>query len=224
MKKILVIMPLYNREDLVGSAIESVVQQTYENWELVIIDDKSTDDSLKEIEKYRDHPKITIYENEINKGCYYSRNRGLIESLKMDWDLFTIHDPDDISSINRFEVLVDRFEKEPTLSCLKTTYIKVHSNTREPVKTRNGNYDIYCSEGIAIFSRKGFEKIGYFDDTRFSGDTDYVTRMECLGDIDDEITTSEDYNVLYICQVHGDNLTVTHPVATRGLYYQKINV
>lgn len=223
MKKILVIMPLYNREDLVGSAIESVLQQTYENWELVIIDDKSTDESLKVIEKYRDNPKITILENTENRGCYYSRNRGLVEFQNKDWDLFTIHDPDDISSDTRFETLVKNFDNAPTLASLKTTYIKVYANTREPIVDKNGKYDVYCSEGIAMFSRKGFQKIGFFDNTRFSGDTDYVIRMESLGDIDDEITTGEDYNVLYICQVHPENLLVTHPIEERIPYYVKIN-
>jgi len=55
-------MPLFNRGKYLNQAIESVVQQTFENWELVIVDDSSTDSSLKIAKQYKDRKNITILE------------------------------------------------------------------------------------------------------------------------------------------------------------------
>jgi glycosyltransferase involved in cell wall biosynthesis len=62
MEKLLIIMPLFNRGKYLNQAIESVVQQTFENWELVIVDDSSTDSSLKIAKQYKDRKNITILE------------------------------------------------------------------------------------------------------------------------------------------------------------------
>lgn len=71
-----VIMPAYNGEKFVHQAIESVIMQTYENWELIIIDDGSTDNTVKIIEQFEDK-RIRFYKNNVNMGIAYSRNRAL---------------------------------------------------------------------------------------------------------------------------------------------------
>ncbi|MBQ6218262.1 MAG: glycosyltransferase [Methanosphaera sp.] len=74
-----VIMPVYNRSDLVSNAIKSVLNQSYDNFELIIIDDGSTDDTINQINKFKDK-RIKLLKNEENRGVSYSRNRGLKES------------------------------------------------------------------------------------------------------------------------------------------------
>lgn len=75
-----VIMPVYNREDTVQMAIDSVLNQSYQNLELIIIDDGSDDDTA-EILKNNENPKIKIIKNETCQGVSQARNRGL-ESAK----------------------------------------------------------------------------------------------------------------------------------------------
>ena len=55
-----IIMPAYNCEKYISKAIESVKKQTYKNWKLIIINDKSTDNTKKEIEKYLDEKILTL--------------------------------------------------------------------------------------------------------------------------------------------------------------------
>jgi len=74
-----VCIPVYNREKFVRGAILSVLNQTYKNFEIIVIDDGSTDSSFKIIQKFQD-PRISIFENGENKGIVYSRNRCLKES------------------------------------------------------------------------------------------------------------------------------------------------
>ncbi len=72
-----VVLPAYNRETLVRRAIESVLTQTFGDFELIVVDDTSTDDTYKVIETYSNDTRITICRNESNVGPGASRNRGI---------------------------------------------------------------------------------------------------------------------------------------------------
>ena len=72
-KKLLVIIPYYNVEKHLEEAIEGIIQQTYQNWHLVLIDDASTDNSRKVAEKYKDNKKIILE--------FYSENKYKIKDL-----------------------------------------------------------------------------------------------------------------------------------------------
>ena len=80
-------MPLYNKEKFVERAIDSILNQTFQNFVLYIINDCSTDNSLKKIKKYLDNPKIKLINNQTNMGAYYSRNVGLQLLEKEDFDI-----------------------------------------------------------------------------------------------------------------------------------------
>ena len=74
-----IIMPCYNAANYIGETIESVLAQTYTDWELLIVDDCSTDDSLAVIARYQD-PRIRVLQNETNSGAAASRNYALREA------------------------------------------------------------------------------------------------------------------------------------------------
>jgi glycosyltransferase involved in cell wall biosynthesis len=75
--KLSVIVSVYNTEKYVRKCIESLINQTYENLELIIIEDGSTDSSLSVLKKYKDNSRVKLIENGQNKGLSYSRNLGL---------------------------------------------------------------------------------------------------------------------------------------------------
>lgn len=73
-----VIMPNYNGGEFIKHAVNSVINQTYKNWELIFVDDCSTDNSLEIIEELRQQDKrIKVYKNSENKGAATSRNIAL---------------------------------------------------------------------------------------------------------------------------------------------------
>lgn len=81
MNKISIIMPVYNSLEFLKETIDSVKLQTYKNWELIIVDDNSTDGSRKYlIKKYRSEKKIKIFFNKKNYGPGYSRNKAIEKS------------------------------------------------------------------------------------------------------------------------------------------------
>lgn len=93
-----VIMPSYNKAAYIGKTIESVISQTYENWELILVDDASTDDSVSVISGYKDE-RIKVTQNESNMGIADTRNKAL--SLARG-EYIAVLDADDISPDYRF--------------------------------------------------------------------------------------------------------------------------
>ncbi|WP_027704719.1 glycosyltransferase family 2 protein [Zymobacter palmae] len=98
--KFSVILPVYNAEDTVLQAVESVLKQTVSSLELIVIDDSSTDNSMhKIIENIKDN-RVKILKNTENQGVSYSRNKG-IQNSKGEFLAFI--DSDDTWSIDKLE-------------------------------------------------------------------------------------------------------------------------
>jgi teichuronic acid biosynthesis glycosyltransferase TuaG len=72
-----IIMPAYNAENTIERSIETVLMQTYDNWELIIVNDCSKDNTLDVLEKYKDNPKIKVFTNDVNSRAAVTRNNGL---------------------------------------------------------------------------------------------------------------------------------------------------
>jgi glycosyltransferase involved in cell wall biosynthesis len=86
-----VVTPTYNRADTLGRAIDSVLLQTYPDWELIVVDDGSTDESTEVLAGYADE-RIRIYRHEHNRGATAAKNTGF-DHMRGEW--FTILDSDD---------------------------------------------------------------------------------------------------------------------------------
>lgn len=105
-----VIIPVYNVEDYLHVCINSVLKQTYEDFEIICVEDASTDSSLEILEYFaQKDSRVKILKNDSNKGCGYSRNRGL-EEAKGKYISFL--DGDDWFSPTAFEILIEKAEKE----------------------------------------------------------------------------------------------------------------
>jgi hypothetical protein len=114
MPKISVIMPAYNAERYVGEAIESVLSQTFGDFEFLIIDDASTDSTESVIASFSD-PRIRLLKNENNLGIARTLNRGLDEALG---EYIARMDSDDVSLPERFEKQVRYLDLHPECDVL----------------------------------------------------------------------------------------------------------
>ncbi len=104
-----ILMPLYNGERYVRQAIQSVVEQTYTNWELLVLNDGSTDNSEQIVREFTDE-RIRYMQNAENKGIVYTRNR-LFELAKGDY--WAILDCDDIAHPQRIAKQVAYLQQNP---------------------------------------------------------------------------------------------------------------
>lgn len=106
---ITVLMPVYNGAAFVGEAIESILSQSYRDFEFLILDDGSTDDTLPIIRSFRD-PRIRLMVHPINRGLQYTLNEGIDLAAH---DLIARMDADDISHPWRLEKQVAYMAANP---------------------------------------------------------------------------------------------------------------
>lgn len=109
MPEISVIMPVYNAEKYLAEAVDSILCQTYTDWELIIIDDGSTDESDTIIRSYSDS-RIRYYRNDGNQGLITTLNKGI--SL-CSGKYIARMDADDISMPERFQLQKDFLDSHP---------------------------------------------------------------------------------------------------------------
>lgn len=114
-----VIMGIYNCQDTLAEAIESVISQTYTKWEIIMCDDCSCDKTLEIAKKYGDiYPnKIKILKNDKNMGLNYTLNKCLKNSRGK---YIARMDGDDICSPNRFNKEINLLIKNPEISIVST--------------------------------------------------------------------------------------------------------
>jgi glycosyltransferase involved in cell wall biosynthesis len=123
-----VITPSYNSANYIEECVESVLSQTYQNWEMVIIDDLSTDDSIHVIEKFCERDsRIRLIRQEINTGPAKARNLG-IEAAKGDFIAFL--DSDDIWLPHKLEKQIS-FMLQNDLTLTYSSYYTIDENGLE---------------------------------------------------------------------------------------------
>ncbi len=105
-----VVMPVYNGEKFVAEAIESILNQTYTDWELIIVNDGSTDNTESVIKKFTQDKRIRYYKHNKNLGQSYAYNKGFFLAKGK---YIAIQDSDDISLPHRLEREVEVLEKHP---------------------------------------------------------------------------------------------------------------
>lgn len=107
--KVSVLMACYNAERYLEKAIESILEQTFEDFELILLDDGSTDNSIKIEQQFalKDH-RVRVEKNSTNQGLVFTRNR-LLELAKGEY--IAILDADDISYPQRLEVEIMYLEQ-----------------------------------------------------------------------------------------------------------------
>lgn len=114
--KISVFMPAYNSEEFIAEAIESILNQTFKDFEFIIINDGSTDHTWDIIQKYaRQDNRIRAYSRCINKGIVYTANEGF-ELARGEY--IARMDSDDISLPERFEKQIKYMETHPDIGLL----------------------------------------------------------------------------------------------------------
>lgn len=139
-----IIMPSYNTAPYIAETIQSVLNQTYRNWELIIIDDCSSDNTNEVLLNFIDN-RIHIYKNKRNSGAAISRNKAL-KKAKGEWIAFL--DSDDLWNPNKLEHQIRFMEKNH--------YYFSYTNYEEI--DVNGNLTGVKVSGPKIITEKGMKK------------------------------------------------------------------
>lgn len=120
-------MPVYNSALYLREAIDSILGQTFRDFEFIIINDGSTDNSLEIIKTYKDS-RIVLINNQVNEGIIRSRNKG----LKLAKGKYIVNmDSDDISDRTRLEKQFNYLEQHPEITILASRLVLVNQNNEE---------------------------------------------------------------------------------------------
>ena len=173
-----VILPIYNAEDTIELSIQSILNQTYHNIELIIIDDASTDSTLNVVYKtVRELDNVKVIELKKNMGCYFAKNIGIkISSGKY----ITFQDADDISLLNRIELQMKEI-LENKYDIVGSDIIRSNNIiTTLDVSIQDLLYNHKQRFGLItlLFKKEVFEINGYFrDDYSHSMDQEFIERL-----------------------------------------------
>ena len=138
MVKVSVVIPFYNVEDYLGECLDSIINQTLDDIEIICVNDGSTDDSLKIVEELAtSDDRIKIFSQE-NQGASASRNHGV---KKTHGDYIYFMDSDDILELNALEDLYD-FSVSNDLDILIFKMINFNDDTGE--KYASNYYENHC--------------------------------------------------------------------------------
>lgn len=124
--RVSVVMPTYNRAPVLGSAVRSIIDQTYEDWEMVVIDDGSTDQTEMAVRDFA-HPKIRYVKIEHQNNISRIRNIGVTEARG---DLIVVQDSDDLSFPDRLEKIVKCFDETGADLVYHGMYIRTYDEYR----------------------------------------------------------------------------------------------
>lgn len=144
-KKVSVIIPIYNTEKYLADCLDSVLNQTYNNLEIILVNDGSTDSSLKICQEYSKKDSRIIVIDKTNAGVSNSRNKGI---EKASGGYITFVDSDDRLELNAIEIMVKNLQKE-NVDVIRTNFLidgkknKLDSNLLKKYKKSEFNELIY---------------------------------------------------------------------------------
>lgn len=133
MPKLSVIMPIFNADKYLREAIDSIIKQSFTDWELIVINDGSTDSSENIIESYTD-TRLRYYKNKHNIGLIKTLNNG-IDLCKGEY--IARMDADDISEEDRFKLQIAFLEKNKEYALCGTNARVIDENNNETGKILN---------------------------------------------------------------------------------------
>lgn len=176
-----IVIPNYNRSNLVLGLLKSIYKQNFKSFEVIVVDDNSNDDSVKLINKK--FPKVKIIELKENKGPAIARNEG-IKKAKGDIIINLDNDEEFIGTKN-LSYIIEKFEKNKNIHVLAFRIIKESTKKDDwrcwwhPRSKNFSNkefFTTYFGAGISAFRKEVFEKAGLYPE-----DLKFVCEEEDLG-------------------------------------------
>ncbi|MFM9857218.1 glycosyltransferase [Pseudoxanthobacter sp. M-2] len=168
-----VIMTTYNVQQYVRTAIESILNQSYRNIELIVIDDCSDDDTariLRDIESI--DPRVRIILKTTNDGTYVCKNTGLLAARG---EFVALQDSDDWSHPDRIAASIDVLLARAELQAITTDWLRMTSDGDIVIKA-GGQVTHLCCISL-VMRRSVVAGVGYFDSVRVAADLEFIQRI-----------------------------------------------
>ena len=188
MPRVSVIMPTYNVEEYIDEAVNSILIQTYGDFELIIVDDCSTDHTYEKLLDYADKDKrVVVRRNKENRKICYTLNR----CLSLCHGEFVLRmDGDDISTPDRIEVMLRYLESHPDISLVGSQSVTIDKDGNETGRKRYlhknrfiefGNRFYPCVVHIWMARKDMYDKLKGYRNLPYVEDYDFLLRGSKAG-------------------------------------------
>lgn len=200
-----IIMPVFNAGCYVRASIDSVLGQSYSNWELIIVNDGSTDNSRKIIKSYSDC-RLRYFEKE-NGGVSMARNLAL---ENMRGKFFCFLDADDLLTPNSISCRIKLFQEEREVGIVDGTVIVTQDNIQNVLRVYKPSISGRVIKNFALLSGKVF-----------CGPTAMIRKEEHINyAFDADMTHAED--LWFLLNVHKQSKLLYASVSSPILYYRRL--
>ena len=195
----------YNNGEYLQEAIDSILAQTYPNWEVILVDDKSNDNSKDIYEQYASDRRFKVFYNDDNQGCGYTKRR-CIELA--DGELCGFLDPDDALAPQALEIMVQAHSDHPECSLIYSTCYRYSGDKEAEMPVWDLVGEIPSEQDMLIYRKRIAGHFASFKKERY--DTTVGINPFLKADVDGDLylLLEEVGNIMYL------------PVA---LYYYRIN-
>ena len=168
-----IVMTTYKRDPLLDAAIASILNQTYRNIELLIVDDCSPDENFSYLKELAEKEKrIRVFQMEENGGTYLAKNFGMTQA---NGDFIGFMDSDDYCHAQRIEVQMSSLNQHPEVMGVTHDYFRIDESS--DVEFRGiGALRMACIS--LLIRREVIDAIGFFDSLRVGADTEFIERIE----------------------------------------------
>ena len=176
--KVSVIIPVYNAVNTLPTALRGLLQQTWKNLEIIIVDDASTDNTLAIAYEWQqqDH-RISVIPLKQNQGAYAARNAGMQAAIG---DFLTVHDADDWSHPMKLALQAQTLIDDESIVASLSHWTRVSKDLELGSWKDPSGWSGLCHRNISslMIRRQVIEEIGFWDKVRCSADTEYYYRLQ----------------------------------------------
>ncbi len=217
--RVSIVISCYNCAKFLPECLESIINQTMQEWELLLIDDGSTDGTRSIIEKYAQmDERIRPFYSQENKGPYFRRNFGIEHANS---DFIVVQDADDIMCPSKLQMLYNEITKDDQIGIVGSFYYKfleefegfeysekceLALSHEEIMRTERSRWD-FCWHGSAIIRKSLFNAIGLYDENPFGSDSVWLAKTAEYAYYDSNVKFKNIPEFLTLRRVHADSQT-----------------
>jgi glycosyltransferase involved in cell wall biosynthesis len=217
-----IIIPLYNKEKAVKETLQSVLNQSYGNFEIIVVDDGSTDNSAQIVKEIKDD-RIKFYYKE-NGGVSAARNYGIFNA-NSEWVLFL--DADDLLENDALETFVYLIKKYPGYLIFTAGFFILNKGNKDKVSKNDLDYivneplrafwrkQIFPRTGNTLINKDALSFVGGFDD-RVSYNEDYGFNLRLLSNYN---VIASGKSVMVYVQDYNNLSSAVIPIESEFAYY-----
>src|SRR5690348_17923923 len=220
MPKISVVIPTQNRAEFLRAAIQSVLNQTFQDFEIIIIDDASVDETANVIQSFED-PRIRYVRHETKGGQGATRNAGIRQA---SGEYIALLDDDDEWLPEKLERQSGVLDRSPLkVGLVYTGFSKIDTNSRQLIHTiiprkRGSIFNDMCTDNwigtcsTVMLRKQCFDVVGLFDESLAAG-ADYDLWLRISKDFDIEYVTE----ALVLYRMHGHSISTNNDSQIQGV-------